>query len=310
MPLSFTALAATAALVLTATAVDEEEALEQQIDADQAIVDDQASLVAGHVDVGPRFVDGDTWRLLIHDDAARDDSEATSVWRYPDRTVFEVVDDAILTVPDDPAYSFIDAEPGTNVWVLPQTQHPDVVWLGWNTQDPLVMESIDRGITLTLIGFSGPGSLAMYLQSGTFGEPQVLWDSAAERSQPMWVDVNTHTHANWVFTEPGVYMVALRAEADLVDGSSVSDEQVLRFAVGSQTSAADAFAASAEHLGFPVDEQEAGETGDVATTDEEGADGVSTGVVLAIAAIMLLAAVTVIVILVRRGARTKREVLG
>lgn len=226
-----------------ASAADEDPNLDQIIDPDMPVVTGERVLDAGHVDMGPTFVDGQ-WRFLIHDDVAKADAAASSVWRSPEQTVFHVVDDARLTVPGDPAYGFVGAEPGSDVWVVPQTQDPDVVWLGWNTQDPEVMQTIDRGITLSLTGVQGPGVVTTYLQSGSFGEPQVLFDSRVTEPQRAWVDVNTHTHANWVFTEPGVYLLRVQADADLVDGTSVSDSQLIRFAVGTATAPADALAAT------------------------------------------------------------------
>ncbi|MDR2348164.1 MAG: choice-of-anchor M domain-containing protein, partial [Bifidobacteriaceae bacterium] len=146
--------------------------LNQTLD-ELAIVHGDRVLQAGHIDMGPKYDDG-AWRFLIHDDVAKADANATSVWRYPDETVFHVLDAAKLTVPDDPAYEFLGAEPGSDVYVVPQTQNPEVVWVGWNTQDPQVMETIDRGITLSLDGVQGPGIMTTYLQSGSFGEPQLL----------------------------------------------------------------------------------------------------------------------------------------
>ena len=177
--------------------------------------------------------------------------------------MLRVADDARLKVPDDPAYGFLRASPGSEVYVVPQTQDPDVVWVGWNTQDPEVMETIDRGVTMTLTGVQGPGSLVVYLQSGDFAEPKVLWDSTGE-AKPVWVDVNTHTHANWVFSKPGVYLVAGRVTADLVDGSTVTDTRELRFAVGSRTSADAAFAATGS--GAPAPAATAASTGRPAAT--------------------------------------------
>jgi surface-anchored protein len=177
---------------------------------------------------------------------------------------------ATLTVPDDDAYSFVGAAPGETVWVVPQTQNPDVVWVGWNTQDPEVMAVIDRGVTLSLTGVQGPGTMTTYLQSGSFGAPQILWDSRVSDPQPIWVDVNTHTHANWVFTEPGVYLVRIEAAADLLDGTSVADTQVIRFAIGEAASTAEALAAE-------WDVGDAGEPGGVAAGEagagEAGAAG-------------------------------------
>ena len=221
----------------------EDPNLDQTLD-ELAIVHGERVLEAGHIDMGPKYEEDGTWRFLIHDDVAKADANATSVWRYPDETVFHVLDAATLTVPDDPAYTFLGAEPGSDVYVVPQTQNPEVVWIGWNTQDPRVMETIDRGITLSLGGVQGPGIMTAYLQSGSFGEPQRLWDSRTAGDQPIWVDVNTHTHANWVFTEPRVYLVELTAEADLIDGTHVSDTQHIRFAVGSATAPEDAMAAT------------------------------------------------------------------
>ncbi len=217
-----------------------QDGLEQRIDPAQQVAGGRAVLSDGHVDIGPRFVDG-RWTLLVHDDAAKADPDQTSVWRRTEDTVLQVRDEAVLQVPDDPAYSFLRSQPGTDVWVVPQTQDPDVVWVGWNTQDPEVMETIDRGVTMTLTGVQGPGSLIVYLQSGDFAEPELLWDSAG-KPKPVWVDVNTHTHANWVFSKPGVYLVQVKIEADLVDGRTVSDTRRLRFAVGSGTDTEEAFA--------------------------------------------------------------------
>ncbi len=310
-------LASTAALALpvaTPTAwgdQDPDPSLGQTL-AELAIVHGDRVLDAGHVDMGPKF-DGTTWRFLIHDDVAKADANATSVWRYPDETVFHVLDDGKLTLPDDPAYAFTGADAGDPVWVVPQTQDPDVVWLGWNTQDPEVMTTIDRGVTLSLTGVQGPGIATVYLQSGSFGEPQVLWDSRKPEAQPVWVDVNTHTHANWVFTEPGVYLLRLRAEADLVDGSHASDTQILRFAVGTDTSTAEALAASWEGAEEPANStaSDANATDSVASTGtEQAAEGpwvsILIGAIIAVA-VALIAGFGIAFV---RSGRTRKQVLA
>ncbi|HZK04511.1 MAG TPA: choice-of-anchor M domain-containing protein [Actinomycetaceae bacterium] len=244
----------------------EDPNLDQTVAEDQPIVTGEHVITDGHVDLGPRYVEGQ-WTFLIHDDAAKADDGATSVWRFPEETVMHVLDGSILTVPDDPAYEFLGAEPGTDVWVVPQTQNPDVVWLGWNTQDPEVMAAIDRGVTIELTGLEGPGELTVYLQSGTFGEPQLLWDSRSEEPQPIWVDVNTHTHANWVFTEPGVHLVQLRVEAELLDGTTASDTQEFRLAIGSATDPQDALATEWSGGEPEAPDGNTNEQADPATTD-------------------------------------------
>jgi surface-anchored protein len=282
--------------------------LQQVIPPGLEVATGPAVLDHGHTDLGPRFIDG-KWTLMIHDDQARADANAVSVWRHPVETVLWVVDAAMLSVPDDPAYAFLGAEPGSPVWVVPQTQNPDAVWLGWNTQDAEVMERIDRGMTLSLIGVEGPGTVTAYLQSGTFGEPEVLWDSRNPDVQPLWVDVNTHTHANWVFTEPGTYLIALRADADLVDGTSVSDTQYVRFTVGSDTSVDDAFAAAwtrGTSTPAPADEEDGDGANPVEVTDATDPLVPILLIAIVVTAGALLAG---LIVVIARGRSAKRRAL-
>ncbi|MCX4471373.1 choice-of-anchor M domain-containing protein [Micromonospora sp. NBC_01655] len=270
--------------------------LGQSIAVDQPLATGRAELSVGHVDVGPRYVD-DRWTLLIHDG-----TQARPVWRDPNETLLRVSDAALQTVPDDPAYAFLGVQAGKRVYVVPQVQNPDVVWLGWNTQDPRVMRTIDRGVTLTLLGVRGPGALTTYLQAGNFAAPQPLWRSTEPKAQPFWAEVNTHTHANWVFTEPGVYLVAVQVSADLIDGETVSATRTLRFAVGDGTSVDDAYAAAAD---FPAaaGQVPAGEDRAKAT---EPADTSPRLLITTLAATAVLLAVGLVVLLLRGRAAKRR----
>ncbi|WP_431879473.1 choice-of-anchor M domain-containing protein [Micromonospora marina] len=272
--------------------------LSQSIAADQPLATGRATLAAGHVDIGPRYV-GNRWTLLIHDG-----TRARPVWRNPDETLLRVSDAALQTVPDDPAYAFLGIEAGARAYVVPQVQDRNVVWLGWNTQDPRVLRTIDRGVTLTLLGVRGPGTLTTYLQSGNFAAPQPLWRSAESKAQSFWAEVNTHTHANWVFSAPGVYLLAMRVSADLVDGKKVSATGTLRFAVGDATSADEAFAAEAD-TPVPAGPEQPAE-------DPAGAgDRAGGSPALLIAALagtaVALAAGLVVLLLRGRGARRRAE---
>jgi len=213
--------------------------LEQTVEPGEEVVTGDEVVTDGHVDVGPRFLD-DEWTML-----ARDDREVPSVWRHPERTVLHLGDAAVLPAPDGPDYEFLGVEPGTPLHVVPQTQAPDVVWLGWNTQDPQVVDAIDQGASLRLDGLDGPGELFVFLQEGVTGPPNVLWDSGEPLPQELWMEVNTHVHANWVFTEPGIYRLAVTMLADLQDGASAEDTSTLVFAVGEDADPAEALAAVA-----------------------------------------------------------------
>jgi surface-anchored protein len=203
--------------------------LDQTLDPGQSQATGRVVLETGHVDIGPRLRDG-RWAIQIHDDHA-----VPSVWREPADTVLRVRDTARQQVPDDPAYAFLGEQPGTGVHVVPQTEKAGVVWIGWNTQDPGVIGAISRGLTLTLRGVQGPGAVTVFVQSGNLGAPQTLWSTARPFPQPLWVETNTHTHANWVFGRPGTYLLAVDISADLADGSTATASTVLRLAVGDAT---------------------------------------------------------------------------
>ena len=216
----------------------DDPALDQTVAADEEASTESAVIGTGHVDIGPRMVDGQ-WSVAL-----RDDSGAHPVWRDPDRTVLRVSDAALMAAPTGSDYAFMGAQAGEQYYVVPQTQNPDVVWLGWNTQDPGVVSAIDRGATMRIGSVSGPGRTWMFLQDGTFGKPRLLVDGQSGQAQDVWVDASTHVHANWVFTAPGVYTAALTFSARTTDGQQLSASTTLRFAVGSQTSADEAFAAT------------------------------------------------------------------
>ncbi|MFI8527243.1 choice-of-anchor M domain-containing protein [Promicromonospora sukumoe] len=224
-----------------ALAVDvDDPTLDQTVDTGEAVVREDTVVTDGHVDVGPRLLDGE-WTML-----ARDDREVPSIWRAPEQTAFHLGDEAVLPAPDSPDFEFLGVEPGTPLHVVPQTQAPDVPWLGWNTQDPQVVDVLDQGATLRLDGVDGPGEIFVFLQEGVTGPPNVLWDSGEALPQDLWMETNTHVHANWVFTEPGTYLLDVTMLSDLTDGSAVEDASTLVFAVGADTDPDEALAATAE----------------------------------------------------------------
>lgn len=180
----------------------------------------------GHADLGMRLDGGEL------DVQLRDDAEEKPIWRVLDDVVFDVSDKAKQQLPADGGYEFTGAQPGQEVWVLPQTEVQGVPWLGWNTQSPALIAQASRGVTMEYLGHQGPGQMSMFLQAGGFEKPQELWNSAQPTPQDLWVDLNTHTHANWVFTEPGVHRVAMGVRVKLKDGSEKTTTKVLNFAVG------------------------------------------------------------------------------
>lgn len=190
------------------------------------------------MDIGPRIIDGE-WTIM-----ARDDSVSPPVWRYPEDVVVHLGSDSLLAMPDDEEFAFIPAEPGGDLYVIPQTQLTEVAWLGWNTQDPNVVEQIAGGATLRFHGYEGLGGFTIFLQNGNFPPPTLLWDGDNPEPQDIWAEANTHVHANWIFTHPGIYYLDIEVLATLNDGTEVSDRDVVAVAVGDETDPEAAFAAA------------------------------------------------------------------
>nr|WP_282599923.1 choice-of-anchor M domain-containing protein [Patulibacter sp. SYSU D01012] len=237
----------------------------------------------GHVDVGPRLVDG-RWALQAHVD-----HDGRSAWHALDELVLEVGTAARTTLPADPAYRFL-GRPGDRVWVLPQTQRPGVVWPGWNTQDPGVTARVRRPVTWTLHGVRGPDAaaargFALFLNDG-FGTPEVVFAGARPFPQRSTVAVDTHVHGNWAFPRPGAYALDVEMSAVLRDGTRVADRRLLRFAVGGADPDA-AFAVGGDHEG----------------ADDAGraAAGTDAGVPILLGALLVLA-----VVVVATGLRLRR----
>jgi putative ABC transporter-associated repeat protein len=272
------------------------------VEADEAVGRGRTVIGDGHVDVGPKFVDGE-WTLMV-----RDDTVDPSVWRRLADVVLQATDAAVLQVPDDPTFAFL-GPPGADVWVLPQVQQPGVLWPGWNTQDPEVATTVDREVTWTLRGVEGPGAFVLFFNRD-FGQPETVFDSRQPYPQELGIEANTHAHGNWAFSTPGIYVLDVEMTTVTADGDELSAGGSLRIAVGDATDADDAFAAGApasSDASTPTDgprtDDPSGRRGDTGTAaGEEPGDGGSASPWpwLVVAAVSVLALAGSALLLIRR----------
>lgn len=292
----------TAAAAQEAPDPGDDPALDQEVDSDEELGDEQVVVDYGHFDIGPRIID-DEWELLV-----RDDSVAPPVWRSFEDIVFVLPDAAVQAAPDDDDFDFLPGEPGDDLYLIPQSQDYEIPWLGWNTQDPDVVEQLARGMSLRLHSVEGPGEFVLFLQSGNFDPPQVLWDTAEGMPQDIWADTNTHVHANWVFSEPGVYLMDVELVGDLGDGTTGSSRDVLRFAVGSETDPQEVFGAELQAEPVEGDEPDAGDP-DAATAagEDEGGMPMSTVAILVGIAVLVLGGAAGLLALRSRRVRQAAE---
>lgn len=233
--------------------------LEQEVSADEQIGSGRVVIRDGHVDLGAMQLDGKLALLL------RDDSAEKPVWRKPEDVVLLAPDAAQVPAPDKPEYAFIGAKPGEKIWVLPQTQQPGIVWPGWSTQHPTLADAVTRGVTMRLKSVNGPGKVSVFLQDGNFGQPRQLFASDGS-AQEIWIDLGTHTHANWVFTQPGVYGLEFEYTGQNSAGETLSTSAVVQFAVGDTTDAQSAFGVAA---GAPIGQQNQNATGGDASQNQK-----------------------------------------
>ncbi|GAB4004457.1 hypothetical protein GCM10029992_49470 [Glycomyces albus] len=199
---------------------------------DDPDLDDRLVLDQGHVDVFSVDLDGDALSLDLKDDTRLHDD--TAVVRDPDEVAFHAVPEAKTELTSQqlsqPGWDAL-GEPGDTVWWLPDTDQQGLLFPGWSTESIQGGELAGDAITLSLTDAEGPGDLTMF-QIGDFGDASVLMDSGDGLPDAIDTRSNTHAHANWLFTEPGVYTLTWRAEAELPDGTAVhSDPEQYVFVV-------------------------------------------------------------------------------
>src|SRR4051794_18080942 len=76
----------------------------------------------GHTDLSVNYAGG-AWDLHVGYDPTGEEFPASDV-------LLRVNPGAQTTVPNDPAFSFLGS-PGSAVWLLPQTQNPNLLFLGY-----------------------------------------------------------------------------------------------------------------------------------------------------------------------------------
>ncbi|WP_394940324.1 TIGR03773 family transporter-associated surface protein [Psychromicrobium sp. YIM B11713] len=190
----------------------------------QALPPGAVVLDQGHVDFASRIVDGKLRSQI------KDGTSSAVQWREPSDTVIKLKPEAKITLPGG-AFDFLGAA-GSQVYQIPQTQRPGLVWLGWNTEE-LGLGQVSSPVSWTLDAVNGPGQVHIF-ELSAFGSPiQVL--SAGGSYQ---IPLGTHAHGNWAFSAPGIYRLSMTQSAVLSGGERVSDHQTLTVLVGDAPAAA------------------------------------------------------------------------
>jgi putative ABC transporter-associated repeat protein len=185
---------------------------------------ERVTLDVGHVDYAARVVDG-TLESVVKDGTVAGVTE----WRQPGDVVLHLTSAGRATVPAGAQFGFLGSA-GATIWQIPQTQNPDILWLGWNTEE-LSSRQVTGPVTWTLDAVDGPGQLAVY-EFDSFGQPTVVFASSDGVGDRYDIPLGTHAHGNWAFTAEGTYQVTTTHTATLADGRLVTDTETMTFQVG------------------------------------------------------------------------------
>jgi surface-anchored protein len=170
-------------------------------------------LDGGHVDVIDVEYENGTLDMHVHDESNPDATD-------PGDVLFHALPQSRTTVPDDPSYAFL-GKPGAPVWVLPETQNPDLLWPGLSTEELAPGTFTGDSVTLKLSQVRGPGRFSVFTEGAT-GAPEVLFNSGDGLPDASALTVGGHQHANWAFSAPGTYRLTFQVSARLTGGQAVA----------------------------------------------------------------------------------------
>ncbi|MFI0942844.1 TIGR03773 family transporter-associated surface protein [Streptomyces sp. NPDC021020] len=173
---------------------------------------------SGHLDYSAQVIGGKLRSLI------GDNSSGTEVFREPSKTVLWLKPSSKVTLPA--GFEQIGTA-GSSVYMVPQTQNTDLIWLGWSTET-LDSAKVSGPVTWKLTDVDGPGTAEVFLNGEFGGVQSLVFDGPSTYHIPLGV----HAHANWAFSEQGVYRLRFTQTATLKGGKTSSDSQVLTVVVG------------------------------------------------------------------------------
>jgi surface-anchored protein len=179
-------------------------------------------LTTEHVDIGLAFESG-AWDLHLHD-------ETNEVEYAPDEALLFVGPQGKTLQPAGAEWDFLGAGAGGDVWILPQSNNPELLFLGLGTEEiePGTFEG--DTISLSLKAVRGPGQFSLY-STDAFGVPAVAMASSdgITAGDSITLMAASHVHQNFGFTAIGGYGIDFEATATLPGGEVVSSGVVTYF---------------------------------------------------------------------------------
>lgn len=170
-----------------------------------------ALTAAAHTHVEVVYRDGQL-RLLYYD-FDYGEANPTDVW-------LDVGLPAARPIPNLPAFTNLLGEAGATTWILPQTQNPELLWLGVGNESLSNADFVGNQY-LTLLAVEGPGDFALFINDA-FGQPIPVMNSrdGVSANDTLTLPSRTHLHCNWAFSAPGNYRVRFVVSGTLRAGNT------------------------------------------------------------------------------------------
>jgi surface-anchored protein len=144
-------------------------------------------------------------------------------------SVIRVAESARLQLPSGTPFG----PEGAHLWILPQTQEPQLVYLGLSAEK-ISASTFQNPVSISLLSVEGPGDFFLW-QANQFGALEIKMNSrdgidSTDRATPL---IGSHEHLNWGFSTNGSYRVTLQASARRAGESvdSLSQPETLTFHV-------------------------------------------------------------------------------
>src|ERR1041385_1570494 len=180
-------------------------------------------LSSGHTDLALGYDStGGTWNLYVGSDTTGAEYAASNV-------VLQVKSAALTTVAEGAGFNFLGRH-GTPIWILPQTQNEEILYLGYGGDDIPQGVFVNDQVTVTLQSVSGPGNFFSY-KTDTFGNPVVYFSTAdgISTNDSVTVQAGGDAHLNWAFSDPGTYKVVLKASGTLAGSNQLSTSGLVTY---------------------------------------------------------------------------------
>lgn len=192
----------------------------------------QTALTTEHTDIG--LGEGAGLEPHWHDETNDIEYEPNEAFAFID-PVF-----ALNSRPGGAQWDFLGMNAGEDVWILPQSSDPNLLFLGigaeevtpgtfdgWNPGDPRGGKNVlAPWLRMELTSFSGPGEFSMFQGFG----PTVWMStfSAPAEGNYFYVVEGGHDHVNWAFSELGVYELTFEV-LGYIGGSPVTETASFSF---------------------------------------------------------------------------------